>query len=125
MIGSVLWTKRFLEAQGYGDTQNVILQDNKSAIQMENNGRKSTGKRSRHLNIRYFFINDQKEKGNIKIEFCPTDNMIGDYMTKPLQGNKFRKFRQEIMNLPAARQFMIYADITKGSDEEELFLLMK
>ena len=51
--------------------------------------------------------------------------MIGDYMTKPLQGNKFRKFRQEIMNLPAARQFMIYADIAKGSDEEELFLLMK
>jgi hypothetical protein len=60
---------------------------------MENNGRKSTGKRSRHLNIRYFFINDQKGKGNIKIEFCPADNMIGEYMTKPLQGRKFKKCR--------------------------------
>jgi hypothetical protein len=87
---------------------------------MENNGRKSTGKRSRHLNIRYFFINDQKEKGNVKIEFCPSDNMIGDYMTKPLHGKKFK-----ILNLPVAKQFMIYADIAKGSDEEELFLLMK
>jgi hypothetical protein len=126
VIGSILWTKRFLEAQGYGDTENVILQDNKSAIQIENNGRKSTSKRSRHLNIRYFFINDQKEKGNIKIEFCPTDNMIGDYMTKPLHGRKFKKFRQEILNLPAAKQFMIYADIaSKDSEKEEKFLLMK
>jgi hypothetical protein len=51
--------------------------------------------------------------------------MIGDYMTKPLHGKKFKKFRQEILNLPVAKQFMIYADIAKGSDEEELFLLMK
>jgi hypothetical protein len=29
------------------------------------------------------------------------------------------------LNLPVAKQFMIYADIAKGSDEEELFLLMK
>ena len=25
VIGSVLWTKRFLEAQGYGDTKSIIL----------------------------------------------------------------------------------------------------
>jgi hypothetical protein len=44
IIGSVLWTKRVLEAQGYGDTKSFILQDNKSAIFKENNGRKSTSK---------------------------------------------------------------------------------
>jgi hypothetical protein len=106
VIGSVLWTKRFLEAQGYGDTKSIIIQDNKSAIIMENNGRKIICKRSRHFTIRYFFINDQKEKGKIQIEFCPTDNMIGDYMTKPLHGKRFKQFRDEIMNLPVANQFM-------------------
>jgi hypothetical protein len=85
VIKSVLWTKRFLESQGYNVKKNVIYQDNKSAILLESNGRKSAGQRSRHLNIRYFFITDQKEKGNINIEFCPTDHMTSDYMTNPVQ----------------------------------------
>ncbi|CAJ1962196.1 unnamed protein product [Cylindrotheca closterium] len=40
---------------------------------------------------------NQVEKGNVKIEYCPTDNMIADFMTKPLQGEKFRKFRDLIL----------------------------
>ena len=94
----ILWTKLFLEAQGWVIMKNIIYQDNKSAILLETNGRKSAGKRSRALNIRYFFITDQVEKENIMIEYCPTDIMVGDYMTKPLQGAKFKKFRKAIMN---------------------------
>ena len=93
----VLWTKLFMEQQGYEVRKNIIYQDNKSAILLEKNGRKSAGKRSRALNIRYFFITDQIEKGNVIIDYCGTDNMIGDYMTKPLQGEKFKKFRKMIL----------------------------
>ena len=59
---------------------------------MEVNGKASSSKRTRALNIRYFFIADQVEKGNAQIEYCPTDEMIGDFHTKPLQGIKFLKF---------------------------------
>ena len=45
-----------------------------------------------------FFITNQFEKKNIQVEYCPIDDMVGDYMTKPLQGEKFRKFAKEIMN---------------------------
>ena len=55
--------------------------------------------RTRHLNIRYFFLTDQIEKGNLAVKFCPTNDMIADFMSKPVQGDKFRKFRKEIMNL--------------------------
>ena len=57
----------------------------------------ATTKRSRAINIRYFFLTDQVEKGNMSIEYCPTDMMWADYMTKPLQGEKFRKFRDDIL----------------------------
>lgn len=97
VITMVLWTKLFLECQGYPIEKNILYQDNKSAILLETNGRKSAGKRSRALNIRYFFITDQVELGNVQIEHCPTDDMIGDFMTKPLQGEKFRKFRDLIL----------------------------
>jgi hypothetical protein len=107
MVGPMLWTGRFLEAQGYPLKQNVMYQDNQSAILLETNGRKSAGKRSRHLDIRYFFVADQQNKGHITIEYCPTDEMIGDYHTKPLHGAKFQKFRQQIMNLPLAAQLLM------------------
>jgi hypothetical protein len=96
-LPTVLWVKLFLEAQGYNIEENIVYQDNMSAILLENNGKKSSSKRTRHLNIRYFMVTDQVEKGNISIKYCPTDEMIGDFMTKGLQGIKFAKFRKAIM----------------------------
>ena len=95
----ILWTKLFLEKQGYDINMNILYQDNKSAILLENNGRASVGKQSRALNIRYFFLTDQVQQGNLAIQHCSTDQMIGDYMTKPLQGAKFYQFRKLIMGL--------------------------
>ena len=112
-IGPMLWTKNFLEAQGYPVKENILFQDNQSAMLLESNGRRSAGKRSRHLNIRFFFVADQKAKGNIDIQYCPTDEMKGDYMTKPLHGKKFKGFRQEIMNLPTAAQLMMAAMVAE------------
>ena len=98
VISQVLWTKLFMEHQGIEIKQNIIFQDNKSTILLAENGRHSTGKRSRHLNIKYFYITNQLEKKEMEIKYCPTDDMIGDYNTKPLQGGKFRKFKYIIMN---------------------------
>ena len=56
-------------------------------------GKKSSSKRTLALNIRYFFITDQVESGNVSIEYCPTKSMITDFFTKPLQGELFLKFK--------------------------------
>ena len=45
----ILWTKHFMEAQGYMIEDNILHQDNKSTILLQENGRKSAGKRSRAL----------------------------------------------------------------------------
>ena len=95
----ILWTKHFMEAQGYTIEDNILHQDNKSTILLQENGRKSAGKRSRALNVRYFFLMDQVEKGNLRITYYPTDDMTADYIISPLQGKKFRKFQAEIMGL--------------------------
>jgi hypothetical protein len=93
----ILWTKLFLEAQGYDVDKNIVHQDNKSAIFLETNGKKSSGKQTRALNIRYFFITNQVEKGNTQIDHCGTHDMIGNFFTKPLQGKKFQRFRSNIL----------------------------
>ena len=113
--GPMVWAANFLREQGYS-YDNTLLQDNQSAIKLENNGRSSAGKRSRHLNIRYFFIHDMKEKGHIKIQYCPTDEILGDYMTKPLHGKKFNDQRNAIMNLVPtnAAQLMMIGFFSAG-----------
>ena len=100
-LAQVMWTKKFVEAQGYPITQNIMYRDNQSAMKIEENGRSSVGKRSRHLDIRFFFITDLINKKEVQIEYCPTDHLVGDYMTKPLVGSKFREFRAQVMGWKA------------------------
>ena len=76
-----------------------MYQDNKSAILLEKNGKLSSSKRTKHINVRYFFISDRIAKGDLKINWCATGNMIGDFMMKPVQGAPFRKFRDYIMGV--------------------------
>ena len=87
----ILWTRLFTEEQGYKIKQNILYQDNKSTILLLENGKQSSGKRTRALNIRYFFLADQCEKGHIEVEYCPTKEMWTDPMTKPLQGQDFKR----------------------------------
>ena len=94
----VLWVRKFLEAQGYTVKDNVIFQDNMSAMLLEKNGKRSSGKKTRHIDIRYYFITDNINRGTVRVSHCPTDDMIADFFTKPLQGTKFYKFQSSIMN---------------------------
>ena len=92
-----LWLLMFLEGQGYGIKDNVVYQDNKSAILMETNGRNSCTGNSRHINVRYFFIKDRVDKGEVRVEYLPTSLMLADYFTKPLNGTQFNYLRDIIM----------------------------
>ena len=99
LISTVIWTKLFLEEQGMKLKTTIIFQDNTSAMQLENKGLMSTGRRSRHLNIKYFFITDMIKRNEVQVQYCATANMIADYFTKPLQGSTFKRFRTGILNL--------------------------
>jgi len=93
----IFWTKLFMEAQGYEIKHNILYQDNKSTILLLENGKASSSKRTRALNIRYFYLTDQIEKGNIEVHYCPTDKMIADYHSKPLQGKQCNILRRQIL----------------------------
>ena len=112
-MGLIIWSRRFLEGQGYNITDNVVYQDNQSAMLLENNGKMSSSKNTRHIHIRYFFVTDAIKRNDMSVVYCPTDQMKGDFYTKPLQGSKFLKFRKEVMNLPDAA-----SAVTSGGSQE-------
>jgi len=77
--------RRIMEAQGYSLKDNVIYQDNKSAILMEINGRNSYTGNSRHINMKYFWIKDRVNNKELRIDYLPTHIMLVDYYTKTLR----------------------------------------
>jgi len=60
-LPNMIWAKMFMEAQGHRVEKNEFMQDNQSAIKLERNGHASSGQKTRHVNIQYFFI---KETGS-------------------------------------------------------------
>jgi hypothetical protein len=97
MMPIILWTHYFLLSQGYGVIENLLLQDNRSSILLEQNGRASSSKHTRHINIQYFFISDWVNMKEVSLHWCPTKEMVADFWTKPLQGSHFRKLRDYIV----------------------------
>jgi len=89
ILPTVQWAKSFMAEQGY-DLPTEIKEDN---------GRLSSGKRTKHLDIRYFFVKDLLDRGVITLSHCLSDNMIADFFTKPVQGQRFQILRNLILNI--------------------------
>lgn len=92
-----LWCNLFLEQQGYKLPPLKQLQDNQSTICLGNKG-SATAARTRHINIRYFWITDYVDRGEMCLEYMPTGDMIADGLTKPLQGEEFLRMRRLVLN---------------------------
>ena len=122
MMPSILWSRYFLQAQGYKVSDNIIFQDNQSTMLLERNGKALSSKRTKHINVRYFFITDRISKGEVHVEWCPTGDMVADFMTKPLQGSPFKKFRDLIMGALSMREVskVLTRDPVKEADREGL-----
>lgn len=97
MVPQQIWTRNFLIGQGYDIDRSVLFQDNQFAILLESNGLLYSTKRTKHINIRFFWLADRIDDGELSVEYIPTDEMLADYQTKPLQGSKFIVMRDQIM----------------------------
>lgn len=77
----------FVRAQGYNISIPTVQQDNCSTISLVTQG---GGKpRNKHLRARQYLVLDYVKDERIKIEFVPTNEMIADILTKPLQGKLY------------------------------------
>ena len=96
-LPNIIWVRMFMEEQGFIIEENILYQDNQSAMKIELNGQRSSGKKTKHMNNRYFWIKDRLKNEKIKVEYCPTSIMVADFFTKPLQGSLFRKMRDVVL----------------------------
>jgi hypothetical protein len=72
------------------------LEDNISTIRMVLNGG-SNNLNTKHIRLRYFLIKLDIDEGKATIEYCKTEEMLADILTKPMKGKLFTKFCDELM----------------------------
>ena len=94
----VLWTINFLIHQEYKVGPAIIYQDSLSTIKLVKNGR-SNSERTRHMDIKFFFLHDRIKSDHIIVTYKSTKEMIADLLTKPLQGKLFQELRDQVLNV--------------------------
>ena len=123
-----VWFRYFRIQQGDEPVEDVLMQDNKSAMILQKNWPFSTRKGSQHINVKYFFATDKIKDKELKMMHCPTEEMIADYNSKPLQGQLFYDSRNRLMGLDVNefdRYKSMYVEVLKAynlyTDEDDLF----
>jgi hypothetical protein len=94
---AVIWQRDFLIEQGYAIDAASVYQDNQSTIALCERGA-AASQRSKHIATRYFWIKDRINVGEVKLVYLPTADMLADILTKPLQGDLFRRLRDRLLN---------------------------
>jgi hypothetical protein len=88
-----VWLRRLLNDLKGSDIDSVlIMEDNQGAIALAKNP--VAHARTKHIDVRYHFIREALESGVIDLEYCKTDDMVADILTKPLVKGQFCKLRQ-------------------------------
>ena len=99
--GILLDIKSFLISQGY-EVSLIIAQDNMSTISMITNAKRDS-LRTKHINIRYFWLKERLDAKEFVLLYVPTGAMLADLLTKPLQGNYSRVFIRHVAGRRDAR----------------------
>ena len=92
------WVMAVYEELGYklsGPVQ--IAQDNKATIQLASHDPVNFKGRSKFINRIYFSIYEQVADGSVILIYQGTDEMVSDFLTKALIGEKFRRFKVTLM----------------------------
>jgi len=89
------FAKVLLEIELIDHIQFKVLHDNRSTMTIAASGEGVTNK-SKHFRVRYHFLKELQDDNILKIEWCPTNKMLADALTKPVTIKVMKKFCQPI-----------------------------
>jgi hypothetical protein len=70
--------------------------DNQSAIRISDNV--SSHSRTKHIDIKHYYINDLVEQGEIKLQWISTEDQLADIFTKTLKTSTFTSLRDRLIH---------------------------
>jgi hypothetical protein len=95
-VDEVVFLKRLLDEIGIPQPTIAVFQDNQSTIYSISTG-STNHKRTKHIDVKYFYLKNRIDLGQIKLIYLETDNMVADVLTKPLYGTKYKLLTSNMM----------------------------
>jgi hypothetical protein len=94
-----MWVSGFMSPLGLLRRPVVMFEDNQSTIAMVKNGN-CTAERTRHINVKYFWLHDKIKAGEIVLRYIESENNVADYFTKSItDATLFRRFTEYLMGI--------------------------
>jgi hypothetical protein len=97
-LPEVIWAKQFMENMGFPQNMITVFEDNKSTIILANKNNGSTLSKTKHIQVRFYYVRELIQQKEINIVYLPTEDMIADILTKPMAGWLFKELRDKILN---------------------------
>ncbi|OWZ11962.1 Copia-type Reverse transcriptase [Phytophthora megakarya] len=72
----------------------LVMEDNQGAQHLAES--KAMTQCSRHINTKYHWLREKVALHEVRIQYCPTSEMVADLFTKPLGTVKFEQFRDDL-----------------------------
>ncbi|KXJ30236.1 hypothetical protein RP20_CCG007354 [Aedes albopictus] len=86
-----VWLRRLLtELNEIQRQPTIIFEDNRSCLDFVALDQQK--KRSKHIDTRFHYTRSRCTSGDIELQYCASESMIADILTKPLGSTKVKKF---------------------------------
>jgi biopolymer transport protein ExbB/TolQ len=95
----IVHLRHLLQELGVRDDAPIQVHEDNQACILMGNGMKSS-RAAKHYEVRLHFLQESIRSNIIKFKYCPTDDMIADCLTKPLDVDKFIAFRDQLLHTP-------------------------
>jgi len=86
-----IWITKLMMDLGYMEEKKmmVIRCDNQSAISLTKNPTHHA--RTKHIDVQCHFVRERVENGEVRFEYCSTEHMVADVLTKALSKKRHHK----------------------------------
>src|SRR5436305_11119143 len=86
-VKEIIWIQRLLSDIGReAENQDLIKDDNQGAIALRHHPQYHA--RTKHIDIQYHFVRECVENRKVRLEYCPTMDMVADGLTKALERDR-------------------------------------
>ena len=88
-----IWLRKLLDDVWFvQEGATTIMCDNQGCIALAKNPTHHS--RTKHIDVQYHFICVKLESGEINLEYCPTEDMVADVLTKALAKDRHQRLAQ-------------------------------
>ena len=114
-IEQIEWVKDFLESQGLKTGPAIVYQDNTSTMAKAKQDSTVGKDRKKHFKKRRLLVKESVDEKIVKLRYMPTEAMVADLLTKPLQGGLFKRLRSAMTNCDDA----LCGGVSENVDSED------